>query len=376
MTNLRRIFLFALFSGVLGVCSLTAQSQLERISITERGDGNGYVLRYHLTEMVDSFDLIHPEINRVQMQLFSSGLEISDVDMPDLNDEITAVNLFELANGIGVDITTAENVFFIAEAYPDQNMRDLLVNFEYATRTQAEEQALESDLYEWFLPDETEAEQVVAESQQEAEDEPEPQANTGDEDQQTVVQREPVSVKIGIAGGVGFANKLGGNYTAEYRQEFVMGFSAGISLPFVLPYSIHTGLETGVYYTQKGFLNPSIDRFDGESILLDYVEIPVLLRLNYNLTDAIQPKVVGGFYTAFRANAEILQDNGDRISINDHTNTVDFGLTAGVGTDVLIESTTISLQVQYGLGIRPMFTNNFSGNERQGYFSLLMAVRF
>jgi hypothetical protein len=169
---------------------------------------------------------------------------------------------------------------------------------------------------------------------------------------------------------------LGGNYTAEYRQEFVMGFSAGISLPFVLPYSIHTGLETGVYYTQKGFLNPSIDRFDGESILLDYVEIPVLLRLNYNLTDAIQPKVVGGFYTAFRANAEILQDNGDRISINDHTNTVDFGLTAGVGTDVLIESTTISLQVQYGLGIRPMFTNNFSGNERQGYFSLLMAVRF
>lgn len=371
MLNLKRLFFLAFIGGFLGVCSLSAQQQLERISITERSDGNGYVIRYHLAEMVDSYDLIQPEINRVQMQLFSPDLDISGIEMPVLNDEITAFDITVIDGGMGVDITAADSVFFIAEAYPDQNMRDLLVNFEYATQAQAEARALESDLYEWSQDEENVAVEEVTEEPQEITEESDPEPES-----QTVVQREPVSVNIGITAGIGIANKLGGDYTAEARQEFVMGLSAGISLPFVLPYSIKTGIETGVYFTQKGFLNPSIDRFDGESILLDYVEIPVLLRLHYDLTGSIKPKILGGFYTAFRANAEVLQSDGDRIDISDNINTVDFGLIGGIGTDVLVEATTISLQVRYEIGLQPMFSNNFSGNERQGFLSLLMGLRF
>lgn len=367
MLSLKRLFLLAFICGFFGVSSVFAQQQLERISITERGDGNGYVIRYHLTEMIESYDLIQPEINRVQMQLFSSDLDLSGIEMPVLNDEIITVDITAIDGGIGVDITTADSVFFRAEAYPDQNMRDLLLNLEYTTRAQAESRALETNLYEWSQPEEAVTVQEVSE---------EPQETSEQTDPQPVVQREPVLVNIGITAGIGIASKLGGDYTAESRQEFVMGLSAGISLPFVLPYDISTGIETGVFFTQKGFLNPSIDRFDGESILLDYVEIPVLLRLSYDFSGSIKPKVVGGFYTAFRANAEVLQSDGDRININDNTRTVDVGLIGGIGTDVLVQETTISLQVQYGLGIPPMFPNNFSGSERQGYFSLLMGVRF
>lgn len=375
MLNFKRSFLLTCMGGILGVCSLAAQPQLERISITERGDGNGYVIRYHLTEMVDSYDLIQPEINRVQMQLFSSGLDQSGVEMPELNEEIIAVDLTALDAGMGIDITTAENTFFLAEVYPDQNMRHLLVNLEYATRTEAESRSLESDLYEWSRLDETES-VAGSEGQQETADEPEPQPELEDDESTSVVQREPVSVKIGITGGIGIAHKLGGNYTVESRQEFIMGLTAGISLPFVLPYSIKTGIETGVFFTQKGFLNPSADRFNGVTVILDYLEIPVLARLRYDFTEVIKPKVVGGFYTAFRANAEVLQSDGDRNSLDDVTKSVDFGLIGGVGTDFLIEATTVSLQVRYGVGLPPLFTDNFSGKERPGYLTLLMGVRF
>lgn len=382
MLNFKRSFFVVFILGILGAYPLIAQPQLERISITKRGDGNGYVLRYHLTEMVDSYDLIQPEINRVQMQLFSPGLDTDGVQMPESNEEILNVELIALEGGIGIDITTAQNIFLIAEAYPDQNMRHLLVNFEYATQADLEAITPESNLYEWSAeetaPDANRTDTIVEEEPETPEQtgQSDMQPETEQEDQQRTVQREPVTVKIGVSGGIGMANKLGGNYTGESRQEFLMGISAGISLPFVLPYSIKTGIETGVFFTQKGFLNPSADRFNGETVVLDYVEIPVLARVRYDFTDAIKPKVVGGFYTAFRANAEVIESNGDRDDLSEVTKPIDFGLVAGVGTDFLVASTDISFQIQYGVGIPPLFTGNFSGNERLGYFSLLFGIKF
>lgn len=374
MLNFKQFFLLGFIWGILGICSIAAQSQLERISITERGDGNGYVIRYHLTEMVDSYDLIQPEINRVQMQLFSTGLNAAEAEMPEMNEEIIGLKLTQLNDGIGVEITSAENLFFIAETYPDQNMRDLLVNLEYAPQADVEAITLESEPYEWSLIEETPPE-PIAEEQPEAEETDSP-TELEDEEPEPVVQREPVSVRIGITGGIGIANKLGGDYTAGSRQDFLMGISAGITFPFVLPYSIKTGIETGIFYTQKGFLNPSANRFDGETVLLDYVEFPVLVRLHYDVTPMIKPKIVGGIYSAFRANAEILQNDGDRIDLNENTKAVDIGLLAGVGSDFLIQSTSISLQVRYGVSISPIFKGNFSGNERLGYLSLMAGFRF
>lgn len=378
MLNLKRFFLLGCVWGILGVFSLTAQSQIDRISITERGDGNGYVLRYHLSEMVDSYDLIQPETDRVQMQLFSTGMDTTGILMPELNGEITSVELHPIDGGVGVDITTAENVFLQAEAYPDQNMRDLLVNLEYVSQAEVETIAGESVLYEWSIPEEPEP---VVEEMETTDDDQQESTNEqkieADEEQPgSVHRRESVSVKIGIAGGIGVANKLGGNYTAESRQEFVMGISAGISLPFRLPFDLEPGIETGVFFTQKGFLNPSTDRFDGTTVLLDYVEVPILARVRYDFTDRVKPKAVGGFYTAFRANAESIEPDGDRNDLNDVTKSIDFGLVAGVGLDFLVQETNLSFQVRYGVGLPPLFTGNVSGKERPGYLSLLMAVRF
>jgi len=375
MLHYKRFFLLGCIWGIIGICSGFSQTQLERISITERGDGNGYVLRYHLAEMVDSFELIQPETNLIQMQLFSDNLDTAQIQMPELNDEVTGIDLTAIDGGLGVEITTSETLFFSAQAYPDQNMRDLLVNIEYAEETEVRAITSETERYEWSVSTETEQE-MSEEEEPEPDDEQPIQSAEEQETPQQVVQKKPVTAKIGVSVGVSQSNKVGGNFSSDSRQEFVMGFSAGISLPFILPYSIGTGIETGVYFVQKGFLNPSTNRFDGESVILDYVEVPVLARFDYDFTEIIKPKIVGGIYTAFRANAEAVQSDGDRNDLNDVTNAVDVGLAAGVGSDILVESTVISLQAGYSVSTGSIFSETFSGNERLGYFSLLLSVRF
>lgn len=377
MLNFKRSFLLGCMWGILGFSSLLAQSQLERISITERGDGNGYVLRFHLSDMVDSYDVIQPETNRVQVRLFSTGLNTIGILMPELNEEITDLELHRIEGGIGVDIKLAENLSLIGEVYPDQNMKDLLLNLEYSSPADIEAAALESDLHPWSVlegSDSVEEEKETSEVEQEST--VEERKETENEQTKAVVGRESVSVKIGIAAGLGVANKLGGGYEAESRQEFMMGISAAITLPFRLRADLETGIETGIFFAQKGFLNPSKDRFGGTSVYLDYVEVPILARVRYDALDKVKPKVVGGFYTAFRANAESIESDGDRNDLKDVTKAVDVGLMAGGGVDFLINETNLSFQARYGIGLPPLFKGDFSGNERPGYLSLLMAIRF
>ncbi|MDX1640319.1 MAG: porin family protein [Balneolaceae bacterium] len=360
-----------LFFGflLLSLGSLSAQSQLNRISITERSDGNGYVVRYHLTQMVDSFDVAQPEVNRVQMQLFSSTLDTEIVEMPETNDEITDVELIDIEGGIGVDIRTGENVYFIAQSYPDQNLRDLLLSLEYTSQNEAEELASERVAFPW----------TFSEPEIETEQETEPEEITTaleEEPSEQTIQRRPGYVRFGFAVGIGSANKIGGSYTSDPRQKMTMGITASIDLPFILPYSIEPAIETGLFYTQKGFENPSGEKIEAQTVILDYIEVPVLAKLRYGISETVKPYGLGGFYTAFRTAAETIQNDGDRNDIGNQTNNIDWGLVAGLGSDFEFEKATVSLQARIGIGIPRLFKDGYSGGERPSYVSLLVGLHF
>lgn len=370
MLLIKRSFLLVFICAVASLGTVMAQSQLNRISLTERGDGNGFVIRYHLTRMVDSFDVAHPEINRIQMQLFSSTLDSEAVDMPELNSEITGIELIAIEGGLGVDIRTGSGVYFLAEAYPDQNQRDLLLNLEYTTQQEAEEMAAAREPYAWSVIRQPEMEQEP-EDDERIDDEP-----VEEEQPAQRVRRRPGKISFGFAGGIGIANKIGGGYTSEPRQEMTMGLTASIDLPFQLPYSIEPGIETGIFYTQKGFQNPSGKKIKAQTVVLDYIEIPVMGKLRYDLTETVKPYGVGGFYTAFRTAAEIIQDDGDRENIGDETKNTDIGLIAGLGSEFVFNKATISLQVRGGFGLPRMFKKGYSGAERPAYLSLLVGFQF
>ncbi|MEP1152218.1 MAG: N-acetylmuramoyl-L-alanine amidase [Balneola sp.] len=127
-----KIHSWCAFSFVLFICfstfsgSLSAQNALSRISTVDRSDGKGAVIRYHFEEAVDSFEVIQPAPDLIQMVLYGD-IDTTGIQMPGAGEKVDQVYLYELDYGFGVDIYIGEGHAYIADAYPDQNQRHLLV---------------------------------------------------------------------------------------------------------------------------------------------------------------------------------------------------------------------------------------------------------
>lgn len=115
---------------------LFAQNVLERVSNTGRSDGLGYVIRYHLTAPVDSFEIIQPANDLIQMVLYDQDLDTTGLKLPERSEKLKEVRLYDLDYGYGVDIYLEEDAYYKAMAYNDKNGSDILVAL---TRTTEEE---------------------------------------------------------------------------------------------------------------------------------------------------------------------------------------------------------------------------------------------
>lgn len=152
----RKPFLYVLVLFIVlhvGVVSLvTAQPQLERISAIERSDGKGFVVRHHLTEMVDSFKVVHSAPDFLQIRLFSPGLDTLNYQPLKASNVFSEVNIHPLADGIGIDMFLGEGHYFKAEAYPDQNQKDLLLGLERSSIWEVESATANTDPLVWENP--------------------------------------------------------------------------------------------------------------------------------------------------------------------------------------------------------------------------------
>lgn len=140
------VFVFSLVSS-----SATAQTHLNRISKAERSDGLGYVIRYHLTEAVDSFTVIQPAPDLIQMELYGSNIDTSGIKMPNQSGKIQEVRLYELENSFGVDIYLDSAVFVKSNAYPDQNSADILLALTKATEHEVDIFTQQFIARNWYL---------------------------------------------------------------------------------------------------------------------------------------------------------------------------------------------------------------------------------
>lgn len=118
------VFTFLLFSIPTFVF---AQPQLERISKAERSDGLGYVIRYHFSQAIDSFTVIQPAPDLIQMELFASNIDTSGIYFPEKQGKIQEIRLYKLEESYGVDIYLDEDISVISKAYADQNGSDILL---------------------------------------------------------------------------------------------------------------------------------------------------------------------------------------------------------------------------------------------------------
>jgi N-acetylmuramoyl-L-alanine amidase len=106
---------------------VSSQSSLPRISVAERSDGLGYVIRYHFSSAPDSFKVFQPRANLIQIAIYANGIRLSQTQLPASNSGILGLNLTEIPGGFGTDIRLSGNRAYLAKAYPDANGRHLLI---------------------------------------------------------------------------------------------------------------------------------------------------------------------------------------------------------------------------------------------------------
>lgn len=128
---------------LLGNQPLQAQENtLERLSIAQRSDGKGHVIRFHLKQPVDSFEVYQPDVDLIQMTLHSENIDTSDIQLPSESSIFDEISFYDIPQGIGVDIYITRDKYFDGKAYNDARSNDLLlaltktdkVDLEYVTR--------------------------------------------------------------------------------------------------------------------------------------------------------------------------------------------------------------------------------------------------
>ncbi len=141
------LFLLLLFPFV----NISAQTHLERVSNTARSDGLGYVVRYHLTAPVDSFQILQPAPDLIQMVLYDQNIDTTGLLLPEESEKLKEVRLYKLEYGYGVDIYLADDAYYKTNAYLDQNGHDILVGLTLSNQREVERYSQHFLARNWHL---------------------------------------------------------------------------------------------------------------------------------------------------------------------------------------------------------------------------------
>jgi len=117
-----------LLSVLFVVATLQGQDNtLSRVSTAERSDGKGYVIRFHLSQSVDSFKVTQPDVDLIQMTLYGESLDTTGVDYTNSSPAYDEIGFYNLPFGIGVDVYMTEGTYYLADAYKDKGSDDMLL---------------------------------------------------------------------------------------------------------------------------------------------------------------------------------------------------------------------------------------------------------
>lgn len=130
MMRITIILLIGFLFSFVSANHLRAENNLSRVSISERSDGKGYVLRYHLTHPADSFKVAQPTSNLIQFMIYSKELNSTGYQQPKLVDSMSNIEFIQNEFGLGTDLILQGSTRFRASAYPDRSTPHLLVALE------------------------------------------------------------------------------------------------------------------------------------------------------------------------------------------------------------------------------------------------------
>jgi hypothetical protein len=192
-------------------------------------------------------------------------------------------------------------------------------------------------------------------------------------------------IKAGLKIGVSSA-KLHGDDVGDLEDllgedlKSRIGFSVGGFITFNI--SEMFAIQPEVLYTMKGL------RFEeeifGETLKvwmkLDYLEIPVLVKIIFPSPGGVNPYLFAGPAVAIKVSGKVKAEfagESDEEDIEDMKST-DFGLVIGAGVDFgfgALGKGTLSVDIRYSLGLSTI--SDFEGDDvKNGAFSLMVGFSF
>ncbi|MFH5833247.1 N-acetylmuramoyl-L-alanine amidase [Halalkalibaculum sp. DA3122] len=106
---------------------------LNRVSTAERSDGEGYVVRFHLEQQVDSFKVMQSRTDLIQMTLYGEQINSSEIEYDTTTVVYDEIGFYNHPLGVGVDLYIPEDQYFIANAYHDRHSSDLLLGLTFSS---------------------------------------------------------------------------------------------------------------------------------------------------------------------------------------------------------------------------------------------------
>ncbi len=174
-----------------------------------------------------------------------------------------------------------------------------------------------------------------------------------------VPQASAQGIKLGVKGGVNFAN-IGGSDIGEFEADLgastdnKTGLIAGAFAEFMIGNVF--GIQPEVLYSQKGFKASAM----GAELKLkgSYFEIPVLAKINIPIEGStVHPHVYAGPAVAFKASCKIEGSAGSSSASVDcedaglMVESTDFGVAFGGGVSVDVGGAEVGVDVRYTLGL-------------------------
>jgi len=185
---------------------------------------------------------------------------------------------------------------------------------------------------------------------------------------------------IGIKGGLNVSRIAGRNATPSADSQ--LGVHAGIMMQTSLMKSLI--IQPELLYTQKGF-NYQFNISEGDTKVrnsLDYVEVPLLLKLNFVSNDIkVQPYAGPAVSYLIRANSKRIRTTGTTTvttndNISDQINKLGFGV--AVGAEVIYLQKYL-LGARYNFGVSNIYKNDteeVGSGVRNGCFMLSLGYLF
>ncbi len=109
------------------IASSGPEDVLREVSVAARKDHKGYVIRFRLTSAPDSFLVLQPSKDKIQVLLYKKSISHDHLKVDKETGPVTDVKIYDIPWGLGVDVQLKKGSHFICSGYPDRNGHDFLL---------------------------------------------------------------------------------------------------------------------------------------------------------------------------------------------------------------------------------------------------------